>query len=684
MYNINKKRHVKIVIALLMLLIALSIVPAFAEEAEESDIWNSEYYDYNKLYYDETNETNEINEIFDKTPNSEAARDEFKTYGATTNYFNVEITVNKDYSYNVKEEIGVILDRNKHGIIRSIPLTGNYKINDIQVPFETYNVNIVKGNKVITIGSPDRTVFGRKRYEIEYKIENYVTTNADKQININVIPTNWEMIIMNANVTVKLPDDFPYSKMKSYVGKFGSTKQTTKWKYDKKSNTLNYKATMLPANYGVTLQVDTPKNYWVDVPSNRLNINFNMALLLIIIIIIAVFKYANHKNKDLIIPVMFNPPDGITSAELGYLADEVIDNEDIVSLYLYLASKGYIKIEDNKDKHKIMITSLKTPENEENYVNDFYVALFDSTYERSVGIQISIDDAGKKLGKSIDKICTSIIEKFEGDKSFYSEKSKERELTAKILGGVGIVSTLLFYLYRLHTEIWDIPPRGIILITAICILSIGYIVKKISYRKMSNASKNIRNIILFGILYGICAIALNVYFFSISRYLTPIYLYLAFIIYLILLPFLINGIKVRSDYNRNIFGQIVGFKNFIETVELDRLNELVDENPSYFYDVLPYAYVFKLTDKWISKFNNISVPNHCSYTSFGQNALNPMIVNTMISNIELRTEIEVSKTYPGRFMGRSRGSGFTGGGGGFRGGGGFSGGGVGGGGGGAW
>ena len=309
MHNINKKRHVKIVIALLMLLIALSIVPAFAEEAEESDIWNSEYYDYNKLYYDETNETNEINEIFDKTPNSEAARDEFKTYGATTNYFNVEITVNKDYSYNVKEEIGVILDRNKHGIIRSIPLTGNYKINDIQVPFETYNVNIVKGNKVITIGSPDRTVFGRKRYEIEYKIENYVTTNADKQININVIPTNWEMIIMNANVTVKLPDDFPYSKMKSYVGKFGSTKQTTKWKYDKKSNTLNYKATMLPANYGVTLQVDTPKNYWVDVPSNRLNINFNMALLLIIIIIIAVFKYANHKNKDLIIPVMFNPPD---------------------------------------------------------------------------------------------------------------------------------------------------------------------------------------------------------------------------------------------------------------------------------------------------------------------------------------------------------------------------------------
>ena len=115
------------------------------------------------------------------------------------------------------------------------------------------------------------------------------------------------------------------------------------------------------------------------------------------------------------------------------------------------------------------------------------------------------------------------------------------------------------------------------------------------------------------------------------------------------------------------------------------LNELVDENPAYFYDVLPYAYVFKLKDKWILKFNTIQVPNNCSYTSFGQNDLNPMTVNRMISNIELRTEIEVPNAYSGGFMGSSRGGGFSGGGGGFSGGGGgFSGGGGGGGGGGAW
>ncbi len=54
--------------------------------------------------------------------------------------------------------------------------------------------------------------------------------------------------------------------------------------------------------------------------------------------------------------------------------------------------------------------------------------------------------------------------------------------------------------------------------------------------------------------------------------------------------------KVRSDYNEIYLVKLSGFRTFIE-VKLDRLNELVDENPAYFYDVLPYAYVFKLTDK---------------------------------------------------------------------------------------
>ena len=40
----------------------------------------------------------------------------------------------------------------------------------------------------------------------------------------------------------------------------------------------------------------------------------------------------------------------------------------------------------------------------------------------------------------------------------------------------------------------------------------------------------------------------------------------------------------------------------MKTVEKDKINELVEENPNYFYDILPYAYVLGVSDKWSKKF----------------------------------------------------------------------------------
>jgi uncharacterized membrane protein len=60
--------------------------------------------------------------------------------------------------------------------------------------------------------------------------------------------------------------------------------------------------------------------------------------------------------------------------------------------------------------------------------------------------------------------------------------------------------------------------------------------------------------------------------------------------------------NIRTDENKKLYGEIMGFKNFIKTAELDRLKALSVENPKYFYDILGYAYVFGLEKKWISKF----------------------------------------------------------------------------------
>ena len=168
MFKINMKKHISIIGILVMIFIAFAVVPTFAEGES----------------------TEELKNIIYQVPNSEYAVDEFITQGATTRYFNVEIKVNKDYSYEVTETIDVLFNWGKHGIARYIPISGNYKIDNISVEGDEYEVRKKEGNYVIKIGNADREVKGEKSYRIKYTIHNYLQSNAKNHVYIDVIPTN--------------------------------------------------------------------------------------------------------------------------------------------------------------------------------------------------------------------------------------------------------------------------------------------------------------------------------------------------------------------------------------------------------------------------------------------------------------------------------------------------------------
>ena len=68
-----------------------------------------------------------------------------------------------------------------------------------------------------------------------------------------------------------------------------------------------------------------------------------------------------------------------------------------------------------------------------------------------------------------------------------------------------------------------------------------------------------------------------------------------------------NHLPKRNKYGNEILGKIRGFKNFLETAEKEKLEMMVYENPSYFYDILPYTYVLGISDKWIKKFESIAL-----------------------------------------------------------------------------
>lgn len=140
-------------------------------------------------------------------------------------------------------------------------------------------------------------------------------------------------------------------------------------------------------------------------------------------------------------------------------------------------------------------------------------------------------------------------------------------------------------------------------------------------------------------------------------------------------------VRRRTDEGAKIKQQIHGFKMFLETAEKEKLEQLVFEDPKYFYNILPYAYVLGVSDKWIKKFESIAVAPPQWYR--GAYTYNNVMLWHFVDST-MRSATNAMLTPPsGEGFGGKGGSSF-GGGSFIGGGGGFSGGGVGGGGGSSW
>ena len=65
--------------------------------------------------------------------------------------------------------------------------------------------------------------------------------------------------------------------------------------------------------------------------------------------------------------------------------------------------------------------------------------------------------------------------------------------------------------------------------------------------------------------------------------------------------------RKRTPYGTEMLGKIRGFKRFLETAEKPQLESLVEENPEYFYNILPYTYALGVSDKWIKQFEGLAM-----------------------------------------------------------------------------
>lgn len=141
-------------------------------------------------------------------------------------------------------------------------------------------------------------------------------------------------------------------------------------------------------------------------------------------------------------------------------------------------------------------------------------------------------------------------------------------------------------------------------------------------------------------------------------------------------------VRKRTDDGHRMLQMINGFKIFLETAEKEKLETLVEDDPQYFYNILPYTYVLGVSKKWVEKFEPIAMepPVWCGTDYYGLGYI--YFINSTFRDCIRSMQVRPVET-GGSSGGHSLGSGSGVSGGGFSGGG-MSGGGFGGGGGGSW
>jgi uncharacterized membrane protein YgcG len=536
----------------------------------------------------------------------------------TTNSYDVRIDVNKDDSYDVTEKIKVDFNEYRHGIYRYIPMSREYIISDISVPSDDFSVNTYGGNRVIIIGSDSRTITGRKSYTIKYKIRYLKEHESSCDImNIDVLPASWRTSISSASVVINVPNDMNWKKISTYSGQYGSMSDSYgTWQISEKNHRISYHAENLPDHTGATVRAVLPDGYWEGAPL------FKISDLIIILVLaaaaVAIFilrRSTRGEHVDVVETVEFYPPDDMTPVEIGYIIDDTVNEDDITAMLFFLAQKGVIKIEPMGDKD-YKFTKLAEP-GPGRYEQMYFRALFGKSSDQvKIGSWTRLSTAKKKIGKYYDQIREDVSDEFKGEKAMFSSRSK---LVSMISYAIFFVASFIVS-YRAAgfsgiTESND--PSCFMTALVVAVILAAFLASagnSIENRRIESTAGLIISTVIFFVIYGAAAV-FDLYALSKGEGIAVLAACTAFYI---LAPFLVIGEKKRTRWGAEIYGRAIGFRSFIEAAEAPKIQTLLEEDPDYCSDMLPYAYAFGLIKKWQNLFEELDIdsPDWCTASAY--------------------------------------------------------------------
>lgn len=587
-------------------------------------------------------------------------RPDEQRYDYVINSYDINMVVNENNTFDITETIVAYFNQPRHGIYRKLPLMNTIKrldgttsknlakVSDITVN-EEFSKSVSDSICQLKVGSARQTLTGEQSYTIRYhyNIGKDPLKNCD-ELYFNLIGNEWDTIIKNFTFQISMPKEFDAEQLGFSTGAKGSTENDL-IEYHVSGNTItgSYLDTLTPGE-AVTVRMELPEGYFGKAKFQGGTVAYLVFIIPSICLLLAFLLWMKFgKSERSVETVEFYPPEGFNSLEVGYLFRGKATDEDVISLLIYLANEGYIKILESTDEFKII--KLKDYQGNNDSEREFLNGLFQSGSK-----EVTSSKLRNKFYLTVNQIKYKIS----------SGENKSKFFTKIPFGTITLMYLLLLTTLGTATAVPTLQYGGlnIFLATFLAVLFYAIFYKVIFFSDTILAAR-----IIFGTFIIIHSGLFFLFLPSTKIILIePFYLFssLYAVFCIVAIGYFRKTIPKRTSYGSQMLTKIKGFKRFLETAEKDKLEALVMQDPAYFYNILPYTYVLGVSDKWIKKFESISLQSpswYRSHTGFSNRHFHSFMKSTMRT---AKKTMSSGSSRGGRSSGGGRAGGGSGGGGG--------------------
>lgn len=531
----------------------------------------------------------------------------------------VEMEVHEDGSILVTETMDVHFLTSLHGIYINVPKRYNmhWDINGIEqyksYKFPIRKVKVLSNHKYektnfdagiqIKIGDANKYANEYETYKFQYEI---VTRDLDldgiQMLFMNIVSGNWEADTHSVEFTIQMPKEFDRTKLQfdSPMGITGTSSGALTVVVSGNTISGSYSET-LKAGEALTVQLMLGENYFEFASLNYFGL-IGAIVACASTLIYAILFHLFGKDDPMIESVEFHAPAGVTSAEVGVIIDGVANDGDVISLILDWGRRGIISIIDDEDGLRLKkLTDLE--KGAKNYERTMFNALFNN---KDV---VVVKDLKEKFYRTIQKTEKQLDKYFDANKRrLFTQTSilLQSVMSAVCCLPVAVAVFLIDYNYSYDLAVAIIVSAiaGVFIVVSSMIMN--YMDdKRYMHRWYTKTLLYVTVALLF-----LASSFILVYVTGLAK-INMVYA-LAIILLSFVMVIITRQMKKRTEYGNELLGQIVGLRNFIIVAEQDRLVELLDENPYYFYDILPFAYALGLTDVWNEHFKYLTM-EPCSW-----------------------------------------------------------------------